>query len=79
MNRTAPVMNAVIAVNEPMTPVKAWVGDPKSFAWYRLPSRSTASDLAMVISYRPESTSGGDHGLQRDLCAQIQLLVCWRK
>jgi hypothetical protein len=30
MNRFMPVMNGVIAVNEPMTPVKAWVGDPNS-------------------------------------------------
>ena len=30
MNRFMPVMSGVIAVNEPMTPVKAWVGDPKS-------------------------------------------------
>jgi hypothetical protein len=36
MNRTGPVMyrfmpemNGVIAVTEPMTPVKAWIGDPK--------------------------------------------------
>jgi hypothetical protein len=29
MNRFMPVMNGVIPVNEPMTPMKAWVGDPK--------------------------------------------------
>ncbi len=30
MNRFMPVMSGVIAVNGPMTPVKLWVGDPKS-------------------------------------------------
>jgi hypothetical protein len=33
MNRIMPVMNGVIAANEPMTPMKVWVGDPKNWTF----------------------------------------------